>query len=149
MAAGYFSDQMAALWVFPMTEASALSLPAVILLKHPVIGMLCMVLLTPLTVSCLFYATVFAPVCANRPRLAYLAMALALMIPRIFNIWWLGNAGFEICTYLLQLPVHLLACWAYQKTDTIWAPIAAHALTNLLSGLIVVWLGVSGWIVTG
>lgn len=133
IAMGYRSGFMAALNLFPITETSVLTSAAFLLLKQPVIGLLCTVLLNPFTVGCLFYATVFAPVSENHPRLAYLVMALVLLIPRIFNIWWLGFVGRELWIYFLQLPFHLLACWSYQKTDSIWAPIISVSAVNLIS----------------
>lgn len=143
---GYFLDIPMAIGAFPMTETSVLTSSAFIVLKNPVAAMLCTVLLTPVTISCMFYSTVFAPICCNRPWLAYLVMALTLMVPRLFNIWWLGYTETELWTYFLQLPVHMLACWSYQKTDTVWTPIAVLSLSNLISGLVILWLGSMGLI---
>ena len=39
----------------------------------------------------------------------------------------------ELALYLAQLPLHWIACAAYHKADTIWAPIIVHMTANLLS----------------
>lgn len=143
---GYILGMPMAFSVYPITETSVLTTSAVAVLKHPVAGMVCTVLLAPVTVSCMYYATVFAPICNNRPWLAYLVMALTLLIPRIFNIWWLDDADYELWTYFLHLPIHLLACWSYQKTNTVWTPISVLSLSNLASGLLILLLGRLGLI---
>lgn len=143
---GYRSGQMMALSLFPITETSVITTPATILLTYPVAGMLCTVLLCPFTVSCMFYATVFVPVSTKYPRVAYLVMALALMIPRFFNMWWLGGVSYEMWTYFVQLPFHLLACWAYQKTESIWAPVLSLAAVNLVSSLYILLMQLAGMI---
>lgn len=40
-----------------------------------------------------------------------------------------------IIQYLLYLPLHMCACWVYQRTNTIWAPIAFQGIVNL-SGIV-------------
>ena len=88
--------------------------------------------MTPLTVSCLLYGCVFAPMCVKKPWLAYvvtivLALAQKLMIFACFHSY-----EEQIALFWLQLPMHLIACWSYQKTDTIWTPIAVHMIANLI-----------------
>ena len=61
------------------------------------------------------------------------------LIPLALDVNWRGEGGYMLQIYLMQLPIHLLACWSYHKADTIWAPIATHAIVNLLTcGLILV-----------
>lgn len=116
----------------PITEADFLFFPAAILEMQPLWGFLCFILMTPLTVSCLLYGCVFAPICVKKPWLAYvvtivLALAQKLMIFACFHSYEEQTALFW-----LQLPMHLIACWSYQKTDTIWTPIAVHMIANLI-----------------
>lgn len=146
MAIGWGFGLMGMVSYFPVTETSVLTVPAYMVMRHPVAGMLTAVLLCPITVSCMFYATVFAPACVNIGKWAYLIMALLLALPRIFNIWWLGYLDHEIMTYLVQLPIHMLACWTYQKTDTVWAPIATLSLGNLISGGILLAMYMNGFL---
>lgn len=143
---GLEQDLENVLCAYPISETSVLLPASVVVLKLPVPGMICMVILAPVTVSCLFYGTVFAPVCTERRAMAYLAVAGALLLPRLFNGWWLGDWSYELSIYFLQLPLHLFACWAYQKADTIWAPIAAHSINNLVMCLFLLFLKASGHI---
>jgi hypothetical protein len=111
------------------------SLSGDIVYAQPLIGTFCMALLTPFAISGMYYATAFAPICVNRPWLAYIMVAVYLLVPRLLYAlnWWLLSE--EIMLYLVQLPIHLIACWSYQKTDTIWAPICSLAIVNLVTGL--------------
>ena len=56
-------------------------------------------------------------------------------LPLIFDILWRGNAEYVVVAFVLQLPMHWIACWTYQKADTVWAPIAALAIFNLGTSL--------------
>lgn len=116
----------------PMTENTVLIDPAWLVVNNPLFGTLTYTLLTPLTVSCLFYNLAFAPVSINHPRLAYPVMLLVCAIPSIFTAVWRDMYGYMLLHYLIRLPIHLIACWTYQKTDTVWAPIATHSIVNLL-----------------
>ena len=40
--------------------------------------------------------------------------------------------------YFCQLPIHMLSCWAYQKTDTVWAPIVTHMMVNLAASVLII-----------
>lgn len=103
---------------------------------EPLWGTLCMVLLAPITVSCLFYGAIFAPLCLRKPGLAYAVTMGAFLVVRLsmaFCFWPLLE---EMMIFAVCLPVHLIGCWAYQKTDTIWAPITIHFLVNLLMALL-------------
>lgn len=123
---------IAALGSLPLAEMDLLYFSGDLLYRSPLWGFICLVFFAPITVSCLYYACCFAPICNERPKLAYAAVALAVLLPRLaisFSAWSLHE---EITIYLVQLPIHLAACWAYQKTDTIWTPIAIHTITNLI-----------------
>ena len=117
---------------FPVSEMGVAMTPGLLTRTRPVLGTICLTCLVPFTVTGLFYATAFAPVCCNRGKLGYLVVAAVLLIPAIFDIVWRGDAGFVLLDYFLRLPVHLLACWSYQKTDTVWAPIFSLSAFNLL-----------------
>lgn len=146
IAVSFRSGNLAALSLFPITETSVLTYPAILIANRPILGLLCSVVLNPFTVSCMFYATVFAPISCSHPKLAYLFMALALMIPRAFNMWWLEVFEVELWTYFVQLPFHMLACWSYQKTDSILAPIISLSIVNLVSSGFILLLYASGMI---
>lgn len=116
----------------PLCEVELLTLASDLVWGMPLWGSICVGLLAPITISCLFYATAFAPICCYRPPLAYGAVTLMLAVPRIlFSLtFWLWEE--QLILFLIQLPFHLIACRLYQKTDTVWAPITALAVVNLL-----------------
>jgi membrane protease YdiL (CAAX protease family) len=58
------------------------------------------------------------------------------LIPAIVDILWRGDAPFVLTGYLVHLPIHLLACWSYQKTDNVWTPILSLVTTNLLLSIV-------------
>ena len=118
----------------PMTGIELMLLPGDFALFGGIPAMVFLVVLGPVITSCLFYATAFAPVCvAGKRGLAYVSVAALLAVPRFITYFTVWGGWKEIALYLAQLPIHLLACWTYQKTDTIWAPIFIHAMVNLFS----------------
>lgn len=124
------------LWNFyPIQEMTIAAAPGVMVDELPVLGVLCHVVLTPIAVTGLFYAGIFAPLCCRKTWLGYLGITLLLMIPCVLEVLWRGMSWYVIPTYLLQLPMHLIACWSYQKTNTVWAPVATLAIFNLTISL--------------
>lgn len=118
----------------PIGEMTILEYSWTVINFHPLWGSLIMVLLTPLTTSCIYYAMTFAPVCNNKPWLAYVLVAVVLAIPRVINstlLYWAPEQ--ELAIYLGQLPIHMVACRAYQKCDTVWAPIFTLMVANLFA----------------
>lgn len=118
------------------TEADLLYYSTALIGTQPIWGTLCLVFLVPFTITCLFYASVFAPICTTRPWLAYLLIAVLPVLPRLSLVFCLWPLQQEMAIYLLQLPIHLIACWSYQKTDTVWTPIATLVFSNLASALL-------------
>lgn len=121
----------------PLTEVDLFLHPCDVVACYPLLGTLCMGFLAPVAISCLFYGAVFAPICYTRPALAYIVMALFLAFPRFCNAATFWDPATEWTLYFTQLPLHMIACRTYQKTDSIWAPILTLWIANLLSsGLI-------------
>lgn len=124
---------VAAFGILPLSEVELFALSSDLVLMNPIFGTICLVVLVPVSVSCLFYSMSFAPVCCKRPWLAYIVVALVIAFPRVCNGMTYWDPTQQAILYFTQLPMHLLACWAYQKMDTVWAPIAVLAVVNLLS----------------
>lgn len=125
-----FGNVLIAVGSLPLVEVNLFILPCDVIYVYPLLGTFCMVFLAPVAVSCLFYGSVFAPICYTRPVLAYLAMAAFLAFPRLCNAATYWDPATEWTLYFTQLPVHLLACRSYQKADSIWAPILTLAVVN-------------------
>lgn len=128
----------------PLVEVDLFILPLDLVLTRPLLGTVCMVFLAPLAISCLFYATVFAPICYTRPVLAYFAMAAFLAFPRYCNAATYWDPATEWMLYFTQLPIHLIACRSYQTTDSIWAPILTHTVVNAIACVLVLAGGALG-----
>lgn len=120
--------------IFPVVPMYVALTPGLLAEELPLFGTLGLTLLTPISICGLFYASAFSPVCYRYPKLAYPVVSLVILLPCLFNIFWRGNTFFVLITYAVQLPVHLFACWSYQKTDNIWTPIFSLTALNLLSG---------------
>lgn len=133
---GMFVDSeftfMMARYMLPIFENETAMMARDFVAYNPVMGMICLVLIAPVTTACIYYAAGFAPTCQNHPLLAYLTVAGFLAIPRLLHLLTFQPLSQELPVYLAQLPIHWAICWIYQKTDTVWAPIAVLSITNLL-----------------
>lgn len=121
----------------PVVEMSASQTPMLLVKTEPVFGTLTLLVFTPLSICALFYCFGFAPVCCKKPWLGYLSIAVITLIPPVINILWRGDAALFLSAYLVQLPIHLLMCWSYQKTDNVWTPLMSLAAVNLLASVVV------------
>lgn len=120
----------------PISEMNVAVSSGVMVSYLPVFGTLCYTLFTPLAVVGLFYAVGFAPMCCRKTWLGYLMVTFLLMLPAAFDIIWRGDVRYVVTSFLLQLPMHWIACWTYQKADTVWAPLATLSVFNLVVSLI-------------
>ena len=77
----------------------------------------------------------FAPVCRRSRWLGYLVVTVVLALPCAFDILWRGETDFMVALFILRLPMHWIACWTYQKADTVWAPVATLTVFNLGTSL--------------
>lgn len=121
---------------FPMVQMSVSVTAGTMVSTLPIWGTLCLTFLMPFAITGLFYAVGFAPVCRHKPWLAYLNIAFLILLPAVLDMLWRGNVGSVLTVYLLRLPVHLIACWSYQKTDSVLAPIVSLSVVNLLTSLV-------------
>lgn len=124
----------------PVAEMSVSHSPLLLVLVDPVFGTIALSVFAPITVCSLFYCLGFAPVCYHKPWLAYLCIAVITMIPPVVNILWRDEVVSSIFGYIAHLPIHMLACWSYQKTDNVWTPIVSLAGANLLMSLAQIFL---------
>ena len=120
----------------PVVEMFVSHTPGFLVSLKPLFGTLALSLFSPFCICALFYCCVFAPVCCRKPWLAYVCVALVTLIPPIVNIIWRGDALYVLCAYAFNLPVHLLACWSYQKTDNVWTPLVSLMVSNLLMSVV-------------
>lgn len=135
------------LGALPMTGVELMMLPGDLVLFGGIPAMVFLTVLGPVITACMFYATVFAPVCGSGRRFgAYAALAVMLAVPRVITYFTAWGGWKELPLYLAQLPIHFIACWTYQKTDTIWAPILTLTISNLCSCVILFLMQLTGLI---
>lgn len=125
--------EITALGILPMEGVELMLLPGDFVLSGGIPALAIAIILGPVITACMFYAPVFSPLCVSGHRfLAYLAVAVLTAVPRFITWFTIWGGWKEKELFLFQLPIHWLACWTYQKTDTIWAPIFTHAIANVL-----------------
>lgn len=100
---------------------------------NPIFGTLTMVLLTPVTISCLFYCTSFAPAYNHNPWLGYLAVTVMSAFSSLCMILSGWPVLDEVLLFAVRLPIHLIACWSFQKTESIFVPMLVLAVNNLVA----------------
>ena len=124
--------------IFPISEMGVALTPGWLVMNNPILGTICLSVFVPFSVTALFYATAFAPVCCKTmsPWLAYVAVSLVLLLPTLFDIFWREGTYLTFLSYFLRLPVHWFACWTYQRTDTVWAPVVSLAAMNLVMSVV-------------
>lgn len=121
---------------YPINEMFVAITSGYMVTQQPVFGTACHILFTPITGVGLFYVVGFAPMCCRKTWLGYLMVTFLLMLPSAFDILWRGEAEMVITIFLLRLPMHWIACWSYQKANTVWAPLATLTIFNLAISVI-------------
>lgn len=96
------------------------------------------VFLAPLTEECLFRGLIFQGLHSKNRWVAYILSALAFSLLHVLGYieqytWW------QMALVTLQyLPGGIALAWAYEKSDTIFAPVVLHMIVNAISmGVIV------------
>jgi len=120
---------------FPIVDQNLFLLTDTTMSVLPVPATLCMTLFTPITVCCLFYAICFAPTACRRPLFGYASVVILFIAFHGYEYIWHLDMQKAASIFLLRLPVHLIACRAYQKSNTVWTPIVSLSAFNLLTSL--------------
>ena len=129
-----------ALLILPVSELQVLFLGIDMLYYNPLLGLLCAVVFSPVIISCLFYTVSFVPAFNKWPWLGYVAVAALVAFFQIGNNVTGWDVTTEIILFVIQLPVHIIACWAYRRANNICAPILTLALANLLACCRLLWM---------
>lgn len=117
----------------PLSETQIMLYSTDLTYSSPVLGFICMCLLSPVVISCAYYAIGFVPAFNVRPWLGYVVVALVLAVPHICNASTYWDSTEETVIYFAQLPIHLIACRAYHKTENVWTPICCVIFANLIA----------------
>lgn len=90
------------------------------------------VLLAPIVEETLFRGALYGTIRSKSNVLAYIVSALLFSF---YHLWqyFLGGFDWSLLLYLLQyIPASLALCWCYERSGSIWAPIALHAAINFI-----------------
>lgn len=91
------------------------------------------IFLAPIVEEVLFRGVIFGSV---RPRSRVWAYVLSIVIFAVLHVWQyaLAAADWTVLLYVLQyIPVSFALCWCYERSGSIWCPIAFHMLLNGMS----------------
>ena len=116
---------------YPLTERDVAFTSGFLVETQPIFGTICCSLLSPLAIVGMFYVSAFAPVCRRNAWLGYIVVAVFIAVSCALDFLWRGNTEYTVLTFLMRLPMHWIACWTYQKADTVWAPVATLTVFNL------------------
>lgn len=125
--------QVALYGTLPLTEMDVMMLSSIMPYENPLVGIVITMFLSPLITVCLYYLPGFVPAFNVRPWLGYLCVAVVLAIPRISNASTHWDPVDEAVLYFAQLPVHLIACWSFRKTENMFAPVLSLMIANGLA----------------
>ena len=91
------------------------------------------VLLVPLTEECLFRGLLFQGLHRKSRALAYAVSVLGFCALHIVGYIGVYPAETLLICYLQYVPAGLSLAWAYERADSIFAPILIHAAVNAAS----------------
>ncbi len=132
------------LLVLPISETQILYFPIDMIYFNPLMGVICAVVLSPIIISCLYYCVGFVPAFNKWPWLGYVVVSVLVGFFQIRNNVTSWDLATECIMFAAQLPIHLIACWAYRRANNICAPIFTLSLANLLACGRILWLIFTG-----
>lgn len=100
--------------------------------NYPLI-FLCTVLLVPVTEELLYRGLIFRGLQKKNRLIAYLVSAAVFSLIHVVGYMGLTSTTTLLLCFLQYLPAGLSLAWAYEKADTIWAPILMHMTVNQIS----------------
>ncbi len=90
------------------------------------------VLLVPVTEECLYRGLLFGTLARRSPIAAYCLSAAVFSMIHVTGYIGTVDAGVLALCFVQYLPAGLCLAWAYELTDTIFAPILIHGAINAL-----------------
>ena len=92
-------------------------------------------LLSPFIEEFLFRGLIFAPLCKRKPFLAYVVSMSCFAALHVISFIGVQDWSVLLFSALQYLPAGFVLCWSYQRSRSIWAPIALHGVMNFLSAI--------------
>ena len=94
---------------------------------------LCTVLLVPVTEELLYRGLIFRGLQKKNRLIAYLVSTTVFCLIHIVGYFGTVPVSTLFLCFLQYIPAGLSLAWAYEKADTIWAPILMHMTVNQIS----------------
>ena len=91
------------------------------------------ILLVPPAEECLFRGLIFGSLRKHSRAVAYLVSITAFSVIHIVGYLGVYTPLQLLISFLSYLPAGLCLAWAYEKADTIFAPILIHAAVNAIA----------------
>lgn len=92
-------------------------------------------LLAPFIEEFLFRGLIFAPLCKRKPFLAYVVSMSCFAALHVISFIGVQDWSVLLFSALQYLPAGFVLCWSYQRSRSIWSPIALHGVMNFLSAI--------------
>ncbi|MBE6980836.1 MAG: CPBP family intramembrane metalloprotease [Ruminococcaceae bacterium] len=95
------------------------------------------VILVPVAEEMCFRGLIFGSLHAKSRLLAYGVSALAFALPHVMGYMGRHDIGILLLCLIQYLPAGILLAYAYEKADSLWAPIFVHSAVNAIAMLAV------------
>jgi membrane protease YdiL (CAAX protease family) len=89
------------------------------------------ILLVPVTEEVLFRGLIFQGLHHKNRFLAYAVSSIAFCLPHVLGYIGLYSPLHLLLCFLQYLPAGIALAWAYERSDSIWAPVIMHTFVNL------------------
>lgn len=94
---------------------------------------LCTVLLVPVTEELLYRGLIFRGLQGKNRLAAYMVSAAVFSLIHVAGYIGTASGTVLLLCFLQYVPAGLSLCWAYERADSIWAPILMHMTVNQIS----------------
>ena len=92
-----------------------------------------MILFIPAVEEMLYRGLIFGTLVQKNLLLAYLISTVLYCLVLIRPILGQASADYIILSFIQYIPIHLMFCWIYTRTETILTPVLAHMAMNAVS----------------
>ena len=93
------------------------------------------VLLVPTAEEMIYRGLLFTPLQRRNRVLAYGVSACVFSLVHLLNYLTVADPLLLLLSFLQYLPAGIALCWAYERADSIFAPILIHTAINLIAML--------------
>lgn len=94
---------------------------------------ICTVLLVPFTEELIYRGLIFRSLHSKSRLIAYVVSAAVFSVIHVAGYIGTASSVTLLLCFLQYIPAGLSLCWAYEKADSIWAPILMHMTVNQVS----------------